>query len=94
MLEYAKILELPDAKMQHRESVKHWFDGNKPIVRSESEWLSNCLEIDDYFSFKPHNHDTAGVEYLLESAMKRWPHRFQKVFSQFFKAMFIYLYNH
>jgi len=79
VLEYTQMLRLSDAKKQHLNSIKNWMDGNKPVVRSESDWVSHLLSSDDFIALKASHSGEAGLENLLDRVLKKWPHYFSKV---------------
>jgi hypothetical protein len=67
------MLALPKAQTKHRQSVENWIDGNKPLVRSESACFLGSLADDDYVALKVDETDWAGLESLLEVALKTFP---------------------
>jgi hypothetical protein len=79
VLEYTQMLQLSDAKKQHLNSIKNWMDGNKPVVRSESDWVLHLLSSNDFIALKASDSGEAGLENLLDRALKRWPCFFSKV---------------
>lgn len=81
VLEYRRMLQLSDAKNQHLNSIKNWIDGNKPIVRSESDWVLHLLSSDDFIALKASDGGEAGLENLLDRALKKWPRFFSKLSS-------------
>jgi hypothetical protein len=80
VLEYTQVLRLSDAKKQHLNSIKNCMDGNKPVVQSESDCVSHLLNSDDFMALKASENGEAGLENLLDRALKKWPHFFSKVY--------------
>ena len=70
---YHGMLRLPEALKMQKQSVKHWYVGNKPLVRSESGCYMNCTHDHDYFALKAKAADRAGLETLVDVAMKMFP---------------------
>ena len=73
VLEYQSMLALPQAESKNRRSVENWFNGNKPLVRSESGCFMGGLEDEDYVALKAGQTDSAGLEDLLDIAVKAFP---------------------
>ncbi|KAI1401875.1 hypothetical protein F4819DRAFT_305951 [Hypoxylon fuscum] len=69
---YSDLLGLPEANQRQRLSVNNWFNGNKPLVKSESR---NFLDIctGDYLSFAADEKEKAGLESVLEFGVKAFP---------------------
>jgi hypothetical protein len=72
-MEYHSVLTLPQAQRGHRQSVENWVIGNKPLVRSESACFLGSLVDEDYVALRADEPDTAGLEALLEIALKAFP---------------------
>lgn len=73
------MLQLSGAKKQHLISIKNWMDGNRPIVRSESDWVLQLLSSEDFIALKASDGGEAGLENLLDRVLKKWPRFFSKV---------------
>ncbi|KAI1501493.1 hypothetical protein F5X99DRAFT_382698 [Biscogniauxia marginata] len=66
---------LPEAPQRHIRSVGNWFNGNKPLVRSESR-IYHPIHEDrayDYISLAPEQSDRAFPEQLLELCLRTFP---------------------
>jgi len=73
VIEYHSMLALPQAQRGHRRSVENWFNGNKPLVRSESSCFLGSLEDEDYVALRADESESAGLEALLEITLKAFP---------------------
>jgi hypothetical protein len=81
VLEYGRMLQLSDAKTQHLDSIKNWVDGNKPVVSSESECFAQIHSSNDFIALRASDSGEAGLDSLLDRALKKWPRFFSKVVS-------------
>ncbi|OCL06753.1 hypothetical protein AOQ84DRAFT_410246 [Glonium stellatum] len=79
VLKYRRILQLSDAKKQHLNSIKNWINRNRPIVRSESDWVLHLLSSDNFIALKASDSGETGLENLLDRVLKKWPRFFSKV---------------
>ena len=70
---YHGMLRLPEALKMQKQSVKHWYVGNKPLVRSESGCYMNCTHDQDYLALTAKAAERAGLETLVDVAMKMFP---------------------
>ncbi|KAI1174285.1 hypothetical protein F4777DRAFT_580102 [Nemania sp. FL0916] len=71
--DFNTILQLPEARTRQRQSVKNWFLGNKPLVRSESKCFLNADIDRDYVSLGMVESDRAGLEALFDAAINVFP---------------------
>lgn len=70
---YHGMLRLPEASKMQKQSVKNWYVGNKPLVRSESGCYMNCIHDHDCIALTAKAADRAGLETLVDVAMKMFP---------------------
>ncbi|KAF2829601.1 hypothetical protein CC86DRAFT_464136 [Ophiobolus disseminans] len=73
VLRFQQMLALPKASTRHRRSVYNWFNGNKPIVRSESRCFVDAIHDDDYVAVHGDDADRAGLEALFDHLVRAWP---------------------
>ncbi|KAF2735736.1 hypothetical protein EJ04DRAFT_542850 [Polyplosphaeria fusca] len=81
VLRYNQLSKISRAECQHQQSVKNWMDGNKPVVRSEADWVSHLLYSDDFMALQCNDSDKAGLEAVIETILKKWPALFGKLSS-------------
>jgi hypothetical protein len=70
------MLALPPAQPQHRQSITHWVQRYKPLVRSESSCflVADLRQQDDFVALGTGaGADRGGIEALLELLLKAWP---------------------
>ncbi|KAK0659741.1 hypothetical protein QBC41DRAFT_44690 [Cercophora samala] len=73
LLGYYQLMCLPEAQTKHRQSIAHWVDGNKPLVRSESACFIGSLNDNDFVTLSPPDDDQAVPEVVLDWALKTFP---------------------
>jgi Fe-S oxidoreductase len=64
---------LPQAQSRHLESIENWFDGNKPLVRSESGCYHQIRNETDYVALEKEQNERAYLEILLELGLRTFP---------------------
>ena len=73
------MLRLPEAHQTQKQNVENWYLGNKPLVRSESGCYMNCTRGHDYIALTAKDTDRAGLETLVDIAMKAFPNVARRV---------------
>ncbi|KAI0867205.1 hypothetical protein GGS24DRAFT_495499 [Hypoxylon argillaceum] len=71
--QFHQMKSLPQAQSRHLESIENWFDGTKPLVRSESGCYHQIHNETDYITFEKDRNDRAYLEILLELGLRTFP---------------------
>lgn len=66
-------MRLPEAQRRQRESIENWAVGTKPLVRSESRCFLEADNPGDYVALGADDSDKAGLEHLLDGALRMLP---------------------
>lgn len=77
--DFNAMLQLPEPRERQRQSLENWFLGNKPLVRSESKCFQNITVDKDYVALGNVEKDRAGLESLLDFAVKVFPNISRRV---------------
>ncbi|KAH7178902.1 hypothetical protein DER46DRAFT_592313 [Fusarium sp. MPI-SDFR-AT-0072] len=70
---FSELLCLPQAKEDHKRSVHHWMQGNKPLVKSESVVFNRCLEDNDFIALAWKASDRTSLEDMIERLIRFFP---------------------
>ncbi|KAF2184884.1 hypothetical protein K469DRAFT_175293 [Zopfia rhizophila CBS 207.26] len=74
VLRFRGMMSLSVTSKRHQHSVRNWFMGNKPLVRSESRvWLSLGDADADFVSLAPEDPDRGGMEALFDVIVQIFP---------------------
>lgn len=77
-------MEIPQATKKHRRSVYNWVNGNKPVVRSESQCLVGIVDDEDYIALNTDETDRAGLEGLFDRVVQSWPRLARAVWTPYY----------
>ena len=70
---------MPHADEDHKASVLHWVQGNKPLVKSESFIFDRFMEDHDLIALAWKAKDRTSLEDLVERRIRSFPNLVQRV---------------
>lgn len=75
---FSDLLRLPQAKEDHKRSVYHWMQGNKPLVKSESGIFDRCLDDNDFIALAWKASDRTLLEDMTERLIRFFPNLMER----------------